>query len=188
MDLKEAIVSRKSTKKFDGKPANWKKVIQAIDVARFAPMAGNMNVSHFILVENKDNIAKIADATQQKFVGDAGMLIVVVSAREKLKKMFDTNDKGFAQQQAGALIQNLLLTLTEKKIDSCWVGFFDDDIVKEVLGIPSSEEIEAVIAVGTAAKLRQEQKKKPDLENMVFFEKFGTRKKEADIVVRHDWA
>jgi hypothetical protein len=56
------------------------------------------------------------------------------------------------------------------------------------LGIPSSEEIEAVIAVGTAAKLRQEQKKKPDLENMVFFEKFGTRKKEADIVVRHDWA
>ncbi len=188
MDLKEAITSRKSTKRFDGKSADWKKIIQAIDVARHAPMAGNMNVTNFIIVENKDNISKIAGATQQKFVGDAGALIVVVSAREKLRKMFDANDKGFAQQQSGALIQNLLLTLTEKKIDSCWVGFFDDDIVKDVLGIPKNEDVEAVIAVGAAAKIRQEKKKKPELENIVYFEKFGTRKKSKDIVVRHDWA
>lgn len=188
MDLKEAITSRKSTKRFDGKSANWKKVIQAIDIARHVPMAGNMNVANFILVENKEKIAKIADATQQKFVADAGMLIVVVSARERLRKMFDANDKGFAAQQAGALIQNLLLTLTEKKIDSCWVGFFDDDIIKDLLKIPSDEEIEAVIAVGSAAKIRHETKRKPELENMIFFEEFGTRKKGKDIVVRHDWS
>ena len=188
MDLKEAIISRRSNKRFDGKPANWKKVIQAIDIARHAPMAGNMHTIHFILVENKENIKKIAGAAQQPFVGEAGMLIVVVSNREKVKKMYDANEKGFAQQQAGAMIQNLLLTLTEKKIESCWVGFFDDDEIKDLLDIPENEDIEAVIAVGSASKIRQEQRKKQDLENMVFFEKFGTRKKEGEIVVRHDWA
>jgi len=188
MDLKEAITSRKSTRKFDGKPANWKKVIQAIDIARFAPMAGNMNVTHFILVEDKDSINKIAEASQQGFVADAGMLIVVVSNREKVKKMFDANEKGFAQQQAGAIIQNLLLALTEKKIDSCWVGFFDDGIIKSALKIPANEDIEAVIAVGTGAKLRKEPSKKPELQNMVFFEKYGTKKKDPEIFVRHDWA
>jgi nitroreductase len=188
MDLKEAITSRKSTRKFDGKPANWKKVVQAIDVARFAPMAGNMCVTHFILVENKESINKITEATQQSFVGDAGMLIVVVSNRERVKKMFDANDKGFAQQQAGAIIQNLLLTLTEKKIDNCWVGFFDDDIIKNELKIPENEDVEAVIAVGTGSKIRREPSKKPELQNMVFFEKYGTKKKDPEIIVRHDWA
>lgn len=188
MDLKEAITSRKSTKKFDGKPANWKKVIQAIDIARFAPMAGNINVTHFILVENKNSINKIAEASQQSFVSDAGMLIAVVSDRKKVKKMFDTNDKGFAQQQAGAIIQNLLLALTEKKIDSCWVGFFDDDMIKSTLKIPNNEDIEAIIAVGTGTKIRKEPSRKPELENIVFFEKYGTKKKEDDIVIRHNWS
>lgn len=188
MDLKEAITSRKSTKRFDGKSVNWKKIIQAIDVAKNVPMAGNTNVAHFIIVENKENISKIAGATQQGFVADAGALVVVVSNREKLTKMFDANKKGFAAQQAGALIQNFLLALTEKKIDSCWVGFFDDDIIKDLLEIPEEEEIEAVIALGTAAKVRQEPRKKPELENMVYFEEFGTKRKEGDIVVRHDWS
>ena len=188
MDLKEAITSRKSTKRFDGKPVSWKKIIQAIDVAKNVPLAGNMNVAHLIIVENRDSIEKIAGATQQKFVADAGALIVVVSGRERLKKMFDANDKGFAAQQAGAMIQNLLLALTEKKIDSCWVGFFDDDIIKDLLKIPEGEVIEAVIALGTAAKIRQEARKKPDLENLVFFEKFGTRKKEPEIMIPHDWS
>jgi nitroreductase len=188
MELREAITSRKSTKKFDGKPVNWKKVIQALDVARFAPMAGNINVTHFILVEDKEKIGKIAASTQQSFVGDAGMLIAVVTNREKLKKMFDANNKGFAEQQSGAIIQNVLLALTEKKIDNCWVGFFDDDEIKEVLKIPEGETIEAIIAVGTASKMTRQPAKKPDLENMVYFEKFGTKRKEGDIVVRHDWA
>lgn len=188
MDLVSAIKSRKSVKNFDGKVASWKKVIQAIDVARYAPMTGNMFSVKFILVENREKIDKIAGACQQPFVSKAGSLIVVTSNREKVKKMFDANEKGFAQQQAGAVIQNLLLALTEKGIDSCWVGFFDDAIVKEAVKVPSAEEVEAVIAIGFAGKQPVPKKSKADLENIVFFEKFGTKKKEPEIVVRSSGA
>jgi nitroreductase len=189
MDLVSAIKSRKSVKNFDGKVPSWKKVIQAIDVARFAPMAGNMCSVKFILVEDRDKIEKIAGACQQDFVSKAGSLIVVTSNREKVRKMFDANEKGFAQQQAGAVIQNLLLVLTEKGIDSCWVGFFDDAIVKETVKVSGSEEVEAVIALGFASKGVSENKKtKAELENIVFFEKYGAKKKEPPIVVRRAWA
>lgn len=188
MDLTTAIKSRKSVKSFNGKVPSWKKVIQAIDVARHAPMAGNIFSVKFTLIEDKDKIDKIADATQQSFVSKAGSLIVVTSNREKVRKMFDANEKGFAQQQAGSVIQNLLLALTEKGIDSCWVGFFDDALVKEVVKVPGSEEVEAVIALGFAAKGNTSKKQKAELENLVFFEKYGAKKKEPPIVVRREWA
>ncbi|MEI7719145.1 MAG: nitroreductase family protein [archaeon] len=188
MDLVSAIKSRKSVKNFDGKVPSWKKVIQAIDVARFAPMAGNMFSVKFIIVEDRNKIDKIAGASQQPFVSKAGALVVLTSNREKVRKMFDANEKGFAQQQAGAVIQNFLLTLTEKGIDSCWVGFFDDDIVRSAVGVPGSEEVEAVIAIGFAGKQPVSKKQKADLENIVFFEKYGAKKKEPPIVVRRDGA
>ena len=188
MQLVDAIKTRRSVKNFTGKAPSWKKVIQAIDIARHVPMAGNMFSAKFILVEDRNIINKIAGATQQNFVSKAGSLIVVTSNREKVKKMFDANEKGFAQQQAGAAIQNLLLALTEKGIDSCWVGFFDDEIVRESVHVPEGEEVEAVIAVGFAGKEKVSKKSKADLENLVFFEKYGTRKKEPPIMVRRAWA
>lgn len=188
MELSEAIKSRKSVKNFTGKAPDWRKVIQAIDLARFAPMAGNIFSVKFTLIEDRKKIDKIAAASQQDFVSKAGSLIVVTSEREKVKKMFDANDKGFAQQQAGAVIQNLLLALTEKKIESCWVGFFDDDLVRESIKLPKGEEVEAVIAVGFAGKTPVARRAKADLATMIYFEKFGTKKKEPESFVRTEWA
>jgi nitroreductase len=188
MQLGEAIKERKSVKKFTGKEVDWKKVIQAIDLTRFAPMAGNMFSVKFIIIRDKNKIKKIADACQQPFINDAGIILVVVSDKEKVDKMFDYNKKGFAQQQAGAAIQNLLLSLTEKKIDHCWVGFFDDDLVRESVKVPNNQLIETVIALGIGAKIRQPKKPRPELENLVFFEKWGNSRMEPDQVVRHDYA
>ncbi len=188
MQLVDAIKSRKSVKNFDGKVPNWKKVIQAIDVARHAPMAGNIFSVKFTIVEDRAKIEKIAGACQQSFIAKAGALIVVTSNREKVRKMFDANEKGFAQQQAGAVIQNLLLALTEKGIESCWVGFFDEGGIKEAVKVPHSEDLEAVIPIGFAAKVNIPKKQKADLENIVYFEKFGSRKKEPPIIVRRAWA
>lgn len=188
MNLVDGIKSRRSVKTFNGKVPNWRKVIQAIDVARFSPMAGNMYSVKFIIIEDKEKIAKIADASQQSFVAKAGALIVLTSNREKVRKMFDANEKGFAQQQAGAAVQTLMLALEEKGIDSCWVGFFDDDIVREVVGVPDEQVVEAVIPIGFASKEKVSKKTKDSLETLVFFEKYGTKKKEPETKVRIGWA
>jgi nitroreductase len=190
MQLDEAIKTRRSVKKFTGKEADWKKIVQAIDLTRFTPMAGAMCSVKFIIISEKDRIKQIANATQQPFVHDAGNLIIVVSDRTKVDKMFDYNKKGFAQQQAGAAIQNLLLSLTEKKIDHCWVGFFDDELVAKACKIPEGQTIEAIIALGVESKLKisSKRKEKPLLENLVYFEQFGTRKMVPDEKVRHEWS
>lgn len=188
MQLIDAVKERKSVKKFTGKEVDWRKIIQAIDLARFAPMAGNMHTVKYIIVDDKKKIQEIANATQQPFVQDAGQLIVIVSDRTKVEKMFDANKKGFGAQQAGAAIQTLLLALTEKKIDHCWVGFFDDKLIERACKIPEEQTIEAVIALGVASKIKVSRKAKPLLQTLVYFGEYGTKKMEPDDRVRHETA
>jgi nitroreductase len=187
MQLEEAIKSRKSVKRFLDKKPDWRKIIQAVDYVRFTPMAGNMFTIKLILVSDEKSIEKIKQAAQQDFVR-APYVLVVTSDREKVKKLYDTSDKGFAQQQAGAAIQNILLGLTEKGISTCWVGFFDDDIVRETLEIPKSQTIEAIFPLGIETKIKTNSKAKPDLENFFYFDKFGNKRMAGETRVSHEKA
>lgn len=70
----------------------------------------------------------------------------------------------------------------------CWVGFFDDNLLKEIVRVPQEKVIEAIIVLGieSKTKLKNEEKTKPELENIVFFEKWGNEKKEPHIIVHRD--
>ena len=39
----------------------------------------------------------------------------------------------YARQQAGAAINTLLLKLTDLGLQSCWVGSYDDEKIRELL-------------------------------------------------------
>ena len=123
MDLKEVIKTRRSIKKYSDKKADWRKIVQAVDSARYAPMAGNNFSLKFVLVSDKDKIQKMKDACQQEFI-DTPHILVVLSDHEKVKRLYDDRGAGFASQQAGAAIQNILLTLTDRGLDACWVGYY----------------------------------------------------------------
>lgn len=188
MELGEAIKSRKSVKKYSDKKPDWRKILQAVDYARFAPMAGNIFTVKLTLVSDEKVIEKIKKATQQDFVA-APYVLVVTSDRDRVKKMYDITERGFAPQQVGAAIQNILLGLTEKGVATCWVGFFDDQLVREAVSIPKSQTIEAIFPLGLELKTaKTNPKPKPELENFFFFEKYGEKKMRPETRVSHEKA
>ncbi|MEM4605777.1 MAG: nitroreductase family protein [Candidatus Pacearchaeota archaeon] len=176
MKLEEAIKKRHSVRNFSIKEPNWRDILQVLDYARYAPMAGNLFTVKFIFVSDKEKIKKIAEACQQEFVGKVHYLIVVVSDRESVKKNYDFFDKQFGAQQAGAAIQNVLLGLTEKCLATCWVGLFYEEGIKKVLSIPEKICVEAILPIGYESKILKERKKeKINLDSIVFFEKYGKK-------------
>ena len=98
--------------------------------------------------------------------------------------MYGERGEIYSHQQAGAAIQNMLLTATSLGIDSCWVGAFDEDMIKRVLGIQEYARPQAIIPIGYAAE------SPPDpieytLENLMYLNKWKTGctvVKEPDIV------
>ena len=62
MELNKAIQSRTSVRKFSSKKPDWRNIIECIDAARYAPIAGGMYALKFILVDNLETIKKISEA------------------------------------------------------------------------------------------------------------------------------
>ena len=177
MDLKTAIKKRKSVRRYmDAKP-DWRKIIRAIDAARFAPSAGGQFALKFILVSDEKKIRELAAAAQQDFVGTAKYVVVAVSDDSKLVRSYGDRGVRYASLQAGAAIQNFLLALTELGLVTTWVGHFYEEQVKSALEISDDLSVEAILPIGKETKVKgSERKAKPDLENIIYFDKWKNKK------------
>ncbi len=181
MQLKDAIETRKSVRRFDLKKPDWRKIIRALDSVRFAPSAGNNFVTKFILVSDEKKIEKLAAASQQEFVGKVKYIVVAVSDDSSLIRDYDKRGVRFCAQQAGAAIENFLLALTEQKLVTNWVGYFYNEQIRRVLDVPEGFHVEALFPIGKEPKVKAKEKKKRKLESILYFDKWGNKKMTPEI-------
>ena len=176
MELDKAIQSRKSTRRFNDKKPDWRTIIECIDSARYAPMAGNNYTLKFILVDDGEKIRKISDACQQEFVSHVKYVLVVCSNPSRTINAYEKKGETFCRQQAGAAIQNVLLKIEEAGLATCWVGYFVEEQIKKELNIPEDTHIEAVLPIGYAYEKPRTRHAKIDLDRILFFNRYGTKK------------
>lgn len=188
MKLKSAIESRCDIKHYDLKKPNWRKVVRAIDAARFAPAAGNYYSARFILVDDEDVIAKLAEASQQNFISGAKMVVVVVSDEKGLVRAYGERGSRYSRQHVGAAIENFLLALEEEKLATSWVWYFVDEQVRDILDIPENVKVEGIFPIGGMKKITRKVKRSAELDNVLFFGKYGNKKMVGKTVVGREGA
>lgn len=179
MDLNKVIQSRKSVRHFSTKKPNWRDILECIDAARYAPMAGNTFSLRFIVVDDPKKIAKLANASQQPFVGEAQYIVVVCTDPSLTVNAYEERGEKYLRQQAGAAIENFLLCVANKGLSSCWVGYFVDSLVKETLAIPQGITVEGMFPIGyePVEKGKSPRKKqKIEMDRILFFNKWNNKK------------
>lgn len=176
MALDKAIKSRKSVRKFSDKKPDWHEIIECIDSARYAPMAGGNYSLKFILVDDKKTIKKIAKSAQQDFITKSHYLVVVCSNPSRTKNAYGDRGENYVKQQAGAAIQNFLLKIEDAKLSTCWIGHFVEDQVKKHLKIPKDIDIEAIFPIGYDAEKKKTKEEPIDIDNILYFNDYGNKK------------
>lgn len=176
MDIDTVIKNRSSCRSFKKKSVSFKKILDAIDSANQGPFSGNHNHLKYLIIENPETIKKISKESQQSWISKSQLLIVVCSDDTNLENLYGERGRVYSRQQAGAAISTLLLKLTDLKIDSCWVGSYSDEIIKQLLEIPQHIQIEAIIPTGYSDTKIEKQKKKP-LEDSLFWELWNKDKR-----------
>jgi nitroreductase len=176
MDLDKAIQNRHSVRKFKSKKPDWRIIIQCIDAARYAPMAGGNYSPKFILVDDLEKIKKIAEACQQDFVGTAQYVVVACSDPKRTINAYGKQGEIYSRQQAGAALQNFLLKIEESGLSTCWVGYFVESQIKRELKIPEEVNVEAVFPIGFEFEKPKTKKAKIDLDNILYFNKYDQKK------------
>ncbi len=175
MDVEKTIQKRKSVRRFKDKKPDWREIIKAIDSMRYAPMAGNIFTLRAIMVQDLDKIQKLADAAQQGFISQAKCVVVVCTKKDRCVKSYGKDGEKYVKQQAGAAIQNFLLSLEEMGLSSCWIGAFVDNQVKRILNIPNDIDIEAMFPVGYELG-KTIKKAKQDIDYMLYYDKWKNKK------------
>jgi nitroreductase len=175
MDLNKVIKERHCVRNFKtSKKPNYKEVIEAIEAATKAPLAGNIYAVKYILVQDKEKIKALATACQQDFVGSVDFIIVVCSDNKDVIRNYYERGKIYARQQAGAAIENLFLKITDLGLSTCWVGAFSDETIKRILKIPDNIDVEAIFPIGYELG-KTEQETKPDLDRVLFFDEWKNK-------------
>lgn len=82
--------------------------------------------------------------------GAAGYNQFLVGAPQYLVLLSENHD--LAYLNAGYIMEDLILKLSDLGLDSCWITFTDSQEIKDVLGIRSNKEVAAIAAFGYGKK------------------------------------
>jgi len=179
MDVIECIKTRRSIRKFLDIPVEWDKVGEIVDAGRHAPNSGNLQNWKFVVVLNQDTRNAIAEAClQQMWMAKAPVHIIMCAEPEKTKRFYGIRgERLYAVQNCAAAIENMLLAAHSLGLGACWVGAFDEDMLKRTVGLPAFIRPQAVIPIGYPGE-KVPTPMQYQLENLVFMEAWGNKIKD----------
>jgi len=172
MDCLTAILTRKSIRRFRKDDVSDEIVMKLIEAGNAAPSAGNLQARDFIVVRDEETKLKLAVASvRQMFIAEAPVLIVVVANYPRSMRVYGDRGRIYAEQDAAAAVQNILLAAHAMGLASVWIGAYDDEKVSEILNIPSYARPAAILPVGYPAEDPRPRRRYP-LEEITHWERW----------------
>ena len=150
MDVYEAAKTRRSIRKYKENPLAWDDVAKVLDSGKYAPSAGNLQNFKFIVVLDQEKREKISEAClQQYWMIKAPVHIVICSEPEKAERFYGVRgERLYSIQNCAAAAENMVLAAHSLGLGTCWVGAFDEDMVKRILGIPAEARPQIILTLG----------------------------------------
>ncbi len=164
MKFKEVLEKRRSIRKYKNTPVPREKLLKILEAARIAPSAGHRQPWHFIVVENKDTIKKLA---KQEWAAGAPVMIVGLADQEA--------SPGWCINDLGVAFEHIVLAATDLGLGTCWMGQSNrEDLVKSLLDIPYNFKVVALTTLGVSDETPGPKERK-SLDSIVSWEKYGSK-------------
>jgi nitroreductase len=164
LKFKEVLEKRRSIRKYKDTPIPKDKILEILEAARIAPSAGHRQPWHFIVVENKETIKKLA---KQEWAATAPLMIVGL-ADQAASPTWCINDLGIA-------FEHIVLAATDLGLGTCWMGQSNrEELVKSLLDIPDNFKVVALTTLGVSDETPLPKERK-SLETIVSWEKYGLK-------------
>lgn len=146
MDIYEAIRARKSVRAYRDIPVDDQTLERIFEAVRLAPSARNAQEWRFVVVRDQATRERIAvEAAAQPFIGQAGAVIACCAEAEG--RVMRCGQAPYPIDVAIAM-DHLSLAAVAEGLGTCWIGSFDEAIVKRILGIPPAVRVVELMSLG----------------------------------------
>ena len=170
MDVYEAIATRKSVRAFKDKDIPEEKIVRLLEAARLAPSASNRQEWRFIVIRDLLMRKHLSEAARgQTFIGAAP--VVLACCAETDEHVMACGQLCYPIDVAIA-IDHITLCAVDEGLGTCWIGAFDEDQVKELLGIPPQIPVVGLLPVGYAQDPSKVGKNRLLLQELIKYERW----------------
>jgi len=145
----DTIFARRSIREYTDEPVTEEQIRQLLEAAMAAPSANNSQPWHFIVVQDRAQLRRLAQAHPYGRMQAQAALSVAVCADPDLSSHF-------WEQDCSAATENLLLAATALGLGSVWLGVYPKEErmtqVRETLGVPEKIRVLCLVAIGHPAE------------------------------------
>ena len=152
MNLVSVLRSRRSVRAFRSEPVPESLLQELVDLANWAPSAGNLQSRDFSVVRDEATRRALAREADQNELAQAPAVLVVCTNASRITQYGERGRSLFAIQDAAAATENFLLAAHERGLGAVWMGSFDEGEVRRILRIPRHARPVTLIAVGWPAE------------------------------------
>lgn len=164
-----AIKMRRSIRHYKDKTVEEEKLDRVLEAGRLAPSAGNLQEWKFVVVRDKGTREKLAIAADSRFVKEAS--VVIVACATVTDYAMECGQLAY-QIDVAIAVDHITLKAVEEGLGTCWIGSFDEEEVKKILGIPDNIRIVTLLTIGYPKYVPGPRKRKRR-EEIVVYEKWS---------------
>lgn len=144
----DVIKRRRSIRQYTSDLVTEAEIRQLLEAAMAAPSANNRQPWHFVVVQDRETKARLAEAHRWSgMIAHAAVAIAVCGERTRSHHWVE---------DTSAATENLLLAATAIGLGAVWIGIHPDSeretYVQQTLGVPADIGVLCLIAVGRPAE------------------------------------
>lgn len=145
----DAVMSRKSIRKFTGKEVTQAQLEQLLRAAMQAPSAHNQQPWEFIVVQKREMLVRLSQV--HRYSGpmeNAAAGVIVLRRQGEFTPHWP--------QDLSAAVENLLIEAEAMGLGAVWMGIYPDrermELLKGIFSLPEGTEVFAMVALGWPAE------------------------------------
>ena len=167
MKFQELIEARYSVRAYKPDPVEDGKLQQVLEAARLAPTAVNRQPFQLIVIHTKGREEELNRIYGRDWFVQPPLVICICGVPALAWSRMD--GMNYYAVDVTIAMDHLILAATELGLGTCWIGAFDPDAAREVLGLPDTVEPVAFTPLGYPADEPRQKKRKP-LSELVRYE------------------
>lgn len=173
-DCLAAILSRGSVRRFTDDSVPENDIERILEAGFSAPSAGNRQPWRVVVVRNESTRDRLAMAAyDQRFIAEAPVALVVCGVPEESAERYRERGRTlYVLQDTAALTENILLAAHIMGYGACWVGAFDEGLVRGVVNVPDEVRPVVIIPIGKPLRPAPERRNRRALSEVVISETF----------------
>lgn len=183
MELHEAIMTRRSVRKFTDYYVTDEEVYRLMEAAQWAPSWANTQCWEFIIIRDKELIKRVvetyAETNPARKCSESASLLIAVCGKSDLPGYKEgvkrTKFDSWYMFDLGIAVQNIALRAHDLGLGTVVVGSMDQIKCAELLGVKAPYELVAILPVGQPVEFKKEGPKRREMSSFMHKERFGIK-------------